>query len=250
MQQHLQKRLYRTDSSRLIVSQPSPLFIGRLAFHIARRYRISKIEKTTNLKNAAVAKALNKDSASKEHSILINRGKQNFGFDWLQAWTNQLIWKQQVCKGCRYNKHLQLVYYHINIYVNASVCQYELSTTLSLASSSLTWLSNFIKTFICSKSRKKKKKLLSLTCNSFKLLCLWGCWLCAFVIHQAYQQNILIRSILWCTQTDSCEFSSKSIANENCNHGRFDNALQLWLEKVRNFLFTDNLILLSMPLSK
>jgi hypothetical protein len=36
--------------------------MGLLAFHIARRYLISKIEKTTNLKKAAVAKALNKDS--------------------------------------------------------------------------------------------------------------------------------------------------------------------------------------------
>lgn len=63
---HSQNRLYRTDSSRLIVSQPSLLFIGLLAFHIARRYLISKMEKTTNLKNAAVAKALNKDSVYKQ----------------------------------------------------------------------------------------------------------------------------------------------------------------------------------------
>lgn len=48
-----------------MVSQPSPLFVGLLAFHIARRYLISKIENTTNLKNAAVAKALNKDSEEK-----------------------------------------------------------------------------------------------------------------------------------------------------------------------------------------
>lgn len=60
--QYLQKRLYKTESSRLIVSQPSPLFVGLFAFHMARRYLISNIEKTTNLKKAAVAKALNKDS--------------------------------------------------------------------------------------------------------------------------------------------------------------------------------------------
>jgi hypothetical protein len=40
-----------------------------LAFHIARRYLISKIEKTTNLKNAAVAKALNKDSAQERAKL-------------------------------------------------------------------------------------------------------------------------------------------------------------------------------------
>jgi hypothetical protein len=59
---YLQKRLYRTDNSRLIISQPSPLFKGLFAFHIARRYLISNIENTTNLKNAAVAKALKSDS--------------------------------------------------------------------------------------------------------------------------------------------------------------------------------------------
>lgn len=70
---NLQKRLYRTDSSRLIVSQPSPLFIGLLAFHMARRYLISKMEKTTNLKNAAVAKALNRDSATRNKQNYIHR---------------------------------------------------------------------------------------------------------------------------------------------------------------------------------
>jgi hypothetical protein len=68
-----QKRLYRTDNSRLIISQPSPLFKGLLAFHIARRYLISNIENTTNLKNAAVAKALKSDSA--ENSIMCKRRK-------------------------------------------------------------------------------------------------------------------------------------------------------------------------------
>src|ERR1044072_2100704 len=63
LNEYLQKRLYKTESSRLIVSQPSLLVIGLLAFQMARRYLISNIEKTTNLKNAAVAKALNKDSA-------------------------------------------------------------------------------------------------------------------------------------------------------------------------------------------
>jgi len=45
-----------------MASQPSPLFAGLLAFHTAKRYLISNIEKTTNLKKAAVAKALNRDS--------------------------------------------------------------------------------------------------------------------------------------------------------------------------------------------
>jgi hypothetical protein len=31
---YLQKRLYRTDNSRLIISQPSPLFKGLFAFHM------------------------------------------------------------------------------------------------------------------------------------------------------------------------------------------------------------------------
>lgn len=56
-----------------MASQPSPLFIGLLAFHIARRYLISNIEKTTNLKKAAVAKALNRDSAWKEVKISANQ---------------------------------------------------------------------------------------------------------------------------------------------------------------------------------
>lgn len=70
---HSQKRLYRTDNSRLMVSQLSPFCKGLLAFHIARRYLISKIEKTTNLKKAAVAKALNRDSATKNHPSFPNK---------------------------------------------------------------------------------------------------------------------------------------------------------------------------------
>ena len=66
LNEYLQNRLYKTESSLLIVSQPSPLLKGLLAFQMARRYLISNIEKTTNLKNAAVAKALNKDSACQE----------------------------------------------------------------------------------------------------------------------------------------------------------------------------------------
>jgi hypothetical protein len=69
--EYLQKRLYRTESSRLIVSQPSPLLKGLLAFQMASRYLISNIEKTTNLKNAAVAKALNKDSAWQQVTTII-----------------------------------------------------------------------------------------------------------------------------------------------------------------------------------
>jgi len=38
---------------------------------MARRYLISNIEKTTNLKNAAVAKALNKDSTWQEVKTII-----------------------------------------------------------------------------------------------------------------------------------------------------------------------------------
>lgn len=71
LDEYLQKRLYKTESSRLIVSQPSPLLKGLFAFQIARRYLISNIEKTTNLKNAAVAKALNKDSAGQEEAKII-----------------------------------------------------------------------------------------------------------------------------------------------------------------------------------
>lgn len=67
---HSQNRLYRSDSSRLMASQPSPLFAGLLAFHMAKRYRISNIENTTNLKKAAVAKALNRDSGEEENKQL------------------------------------------------------------------------------------------------------------------------------------------------------------------------------------
>jgi len=73
LDEYLQKRLYKTESSRLIVSQPSPLLKGLLAFQIARRYLISNIEKTTNLKNAAVAKALNNDSAAQEAATTIQQ---------------------------------------------------------------------------------------------------------------------------------------------------------------------------------
>lgn len=73
LNKYLQKRLYKTESSRLIVSQPSPLLKGLPAFQIARRYLISNIEKTTNLKNAAVAKALNKDSAVQEAATTIQQ---------------------------------------------------------------------------------------------------------------------------------------------------------------------------------
>jgi hypothetical protein len=45
-----------------MVSQPSPEFNGLLAFQIARRYLISNMENITNLKKAAVAKALKRDS--------------------------------------------------------------------------------------------------------------------------------------------------------------------------------------------
>lgn len=68
-----QNRLYRSDSSRLMASQPSPLLAGLLAFHIAKRYRISNIENTTNLKKAAVAKALNRDSEQTNKKMLILR---------------------------------------------------------------------------------------------------------------------------------------------------------------------------------
>lgn len=71
LNEYLQKRLYKTESSRLIVSQPSPLLRGLFAFQMARRYLISNIEKTTNLKKAAVAKALNNDSTYQEVTTII-----------------------------------------------------------------------------------------------------------------------------------------------------------------------------------
>jgi hypothetical protein len=46
-----------------MVSQPSPEATGLRAFHMASKYLISKMANITNLKNAAVAKALNSDSS-------------------------------------------------------------------------------------------------------------------------------------------------------------------------------------------
>lgn len=52
-----------------MVSHPSPELMGLRDFQIASKYRISKIENITNLKNAAVANALNKDSENDVNQV-------------------------------------------------------------------------------------------------------------------------------------------------------------------------------------